>query len=271
MSKRRSLSRLGQKMFRNRSKSADRTGKRQNSKDRARADHFMFDYDLSNVCNHLDALMNASRYGNTDLIYKLYIHHVDLKMTDESGNTAMHVAVMNSQQKIVRMLVVLCAPNEIWKVKNNNGLTSTDLVTDDKIRADFQLLDNPPSPAPEGFVDVDNQYNDMLVEQKKTWKPEERVLLALDGGGIRAVITIQMLIHLDHMLDAHLVDIVDDLAGTSCGGVIALLLSTNSWFLFFVGFWLPDILNQGYAIYRHGVCRQLQYRSKGWKLLVFGV
>ncbi|CAI2303557.1 unnamed protein product [Caenorhabditis sp. 36 PRJEB53466] len=213
-------------MFRNRSKSND--SKRQSSKDRARADHFTFDYDLSNVCNHLEALMNASRYGNTDLIYKLYVHHIDLKMTDESGNTAMHVAVMNNQQKVVRMLVVLCAPFEIWKVKNGNGLTSIELCTDEKIRADFHNLDSPPSPAPDGFVDVDHYYNDLLVEGKKTWKEEERVLLSLDGGGIRAVITIQMLIHIDQMLDGKLVEKIDDVAGTSCGGVIALLLSTNN-------------------------------------------
>ncbi|CAP31070.2 Protein CBG12023 [Caenorhabditis briggsae] len=217
MSRRRSLSRFGRKvMFRNRSKSNDRS-KRQKSKDRGRAPPISFDYDLSNVVNHLEALMNAARYGNTDLLYKLYIHHIDLKMTDETGNTAMHVAVMNNQKKIVRMLVVLCAPCKIWKVKNNNG-----------IREDFAGLDNPPSPIPEGFVDVDSHYNDLLVKEKKTWKPEERVLLSLDGGGIRAVITIQMLIHIDNMLDGKLVEKIDDMAGTSCGGVITLLLSTNN-------------------------------------------
>ncbi|PIC51344.1 hypothetical protein B9Z55_001890 [Caenorhabditis nigoni] len=199
MSRRRSLSRFGRKvMFRNRSKSNDRS-KRQKSKDRGRAQPISFDYDLSNVVNHLEALMNAARYGNTDLLYKLYIHHIDLKMTDETGNTAMHVAVMNNQQKIVRI-----------------------------IREDFAGLDNPPSPIPEGFVDVDSHYNDLLVKEKKTWKPEERVLLSLDGGGIRAVITIQMLIHIDNMLDGKLVEKIDDMAGTSCGGVITLLLSTNN-------------------------------------------
>ncbi|CAL2029409.1 unnamed protein product [Caenorhabditis brenneri] len=223
MSRRRSLSRFGRKvMFRNRSKSNDRS-KGNNSKDRSRADPISFDYDLSNVCNHLEALMNAARYGNTDLLYKLYIHHIDLKMTDETGNTAMHVAVMNGQQKIVRMLVVLCAPCKIWKIKNNNGLTSTELI-----REDFNNLDNPPSPIPDGFVDVDSHYNDILVKEKKTWKNEERVLLSLDGGGIRAVITIQMLIHIDNMLDGKLVEKIDDMAGTSCGGVITLLLSTNN-------------------------------------------
>ncbi|PIC51343.1 hypothetical protein B9Z55_001890 [Caenorhabditis nigoni] len=203
MSRRRSLSRFGRKvMFRNRSKSNDRS-KRQKSKDRGRAQPISFDYDLSNVVNHLEALMNAARYGNTDLLYKLYIHHIDLKMTDETGNTAMHVAVMNNQQKIVRMQF-------------------------SRIREDFAGLDNPPSPIPEGFVDVDSHYNDLLVKEKKTWKPEERVLLSLDGGGIRAVITIQMLIHIDNMLDGKLVEKIDDMAGTSCGGVITLLLSTNN-------------------------------------------
>nr|pir hypothetical protein D1037.5 - Caenorhabditis elegans [Caenorhabditis elegans] len=247
MPRERSLSNLGRKvMFRYRSKSNDR-GKRQNSKDRARADHMAFDYDLSvitwlqnlrflisrycrseNVCNHLEALMNAARYGNTDLLYKLYIHHIDLRMTDETGNTAMHVAVMNNQQKIVRMLVVLCAPCQIWKIKNNNGLTSTELCTDKKISEDFKSLDNPPSPSPGAFVDVDSEYNNVLASEKKQWKPEERVLLALDGGGIRAVITIQMLIHIDYLLGGKLVEKLDDIAGTSCGGVITLLLSTNN-------------------------------------------
>ncbi|KAF1770383.1 hypothetical protein GCK72_002201 [Caenorhabditis remanei] len=212
MSRRRSLSRFGRKvMFRNRSKSNDRS-KRQNSKERGRAERISFDYDLSNVCNHLEALMNAARYGNTELLYKLYIHHIDLRMTDETGNTAMHVAVMNSQQKIVRMLVV----------------TNVVTVESFRIRDDLNGLDNPPSPVPDGFVDVDSHYNNLLVKEKKLWKDEERVLLSLDGGGIRAVITIQMLIHIDHMLDGKLVEKIDDLAGTSCGGVITLLLSTNN-------------------------------------------
>lgn len=102
------------------------------------------------------------------------------------------------------------------------------------MRADFDALNNPPAPTPDGFVDVDSHYNDLLVDGKKTWKDEERVLLSLDGGGIRAVITIQMLIHIDHMLDGKLVEKIDDVAGTSCGGVIALLLSTNSEHIMFM-------------------------------------
>uniref|UniRef100_A0A1I7TK85 PNPLA domain-containing protein n=1 Tax=Caenorhabditis tropicalis TaxID=1561998 RepID=A0A1I7TK85_9PELO len=199
-------------MFRNRSKSNDRS-KRNNSKDRSRADPITFDYDLSNVCNHLEALMNAARYGNTDLLYKLYIHHIDLKMTDETGNTAMHVAVM--VEKYVKKSQILV--REIFRTVNK-----------EQIREDFNSLDNPPSPTPDGFIDVDSYYNDILVREKKKWKNEERVLLSLDGGGIRAVITVQMLIHIDHMLDGKLVEKIDDMAGTSCGGVITLLLSTNN-------------------------------------------
>ncbi|CAB3404575.1 unnamed protein product [Caenorhabditis bovis] len=200
MSSKKSLS----KMFRKRSKNSSQE-KRQNPRERAKAEQFMTDYDLS-----------------------LYIHHIDLKMTDESGNTAMHVAVMNCQQKVCRMLIVLCAPYQIWKVQNKAGLTSLDLCTDEKIREDLMSLEPVLEKTQEGFVNVDDHFNDVLVESKKSWEPNERVLFALDGGGIRAVITMQILIHIDNMLNGKLVDYIDDIGGTSCGGVISLLISSKN-------------------------------------------
>ncbi|CAI5453111.1 unnamed protein product [Caenorhabditis angaria] len=229
-SKKKPFSKLRSKItFRKRSKSSEATSSdRSSSAQRAREQHLSVEYDLSNACIHLEALMNAARFGNADLMYQLYLNNVDLKMTDDTGNNACHLAVMNHQQKIVRMIIVLCAPFPIWKQKNNSGNLPIELATDEKTIEDLTALDKPKIKCPLVQVsNVDSIFNDRLVKGKTKWEPNERVLFALDGGGVRALITIQMLIHLNALLDSKLVEKIDDFGGTSCGGVIALLLATN--------------------------------------------
>ncbi|KAH9502061.1 85/88 kDa calcium-independent phospholipase A2 [Dermatophagoides farinae] len=50
-------------------------------------------------------------------------------------------------------------------------------------------------------------------------------LLCLDGGGIRGLILIQLLCHLERITNKRIAEIFDWIAGTSTGGILALLLS----------------------------------------------
>ena len=57
--------------------------------------------------------------------------------------------------------------------------------------------------------------------------PERFQILALDGGGAKALFTAQVLARLEEDLDVRVVDSFDLIAGTSAGGIIALALGAG--------------------------------------------
>lgn len=52
-------------------------------------------------------------------------------------------------------------------------------------------------------------------------------LLSLDGGGIRGLILIQVLSYLENIVNKPTVELFDWIAGTSTGGILALLLASG--------------------------------------------
>uniref|UniRef100_A0A1I7X4F9 PNPLA domain-containing protein n=1 Tax=Heterorhabditis bacteriophora TaxID=37862 RepID=A0A1I7X4F9_HETBA len=80
-------------------------------------------------------------------------------------------------------------------------------------------------------TDIHTRWNDDLVESVKQWNEGSKVLMSLDGGGVRVLIVTQILLFLDGELGNTLADRVDWLAGTSCGGIIALMMSSGHIFV----------------------------------------
>ncbi len=69
----------------------------------------------------------------------------------------------------------------------------------------------------------------MTKERKEAFKklnidPNDRIILSLDGGGMRGILTIQLLKKLEEVAGIPCYDLVDMVAGTSTGGIIAGLL-----------------------------------------------
>jgi len=58
-------------------------------------------------------------------------------------------------------------------------------------------------------------------------KPENRALLSLDGGGIRGIMTLQLLKKLEEVAGIPCYELFDMVAGTSTGGIIAGLIATG--------------------------------------------
>lgn len=54
-----------------------------------------------------------------------------------------------------------------------------------------------------------------------------RAILALDGGGIRGILTLQLLKALEEEAQAPCYEIFDMVSGTSTGGIIAGLIATK--------------------------------------------
>ena len=59
-------------------------------------------------------------------------------------------------------------------------------------------------------------------------KPSHRVILSLDGGGIRGIMTIELLRKLEEVAEAPCHEFVDMVAGTSTGGIIAGLIAKQN-------------------------------------------
>lgn len=71
--------------------------------------------------------------------------------------------------------------------------------------------------------------DNMPAERKKAFKklnidPSDRIILSLDGGGMRGILTIQLLKKLEEVAEIPCYDLVDMVAGTSTGGIIAGLV-----------------------------------------------
>lgn len=71
--------------------------------------------------------------------------------------------------------------------------------------------------------------DEMSAERKKAFKklnidPSDRIILSLDGGGMRGILTIQLLKKLEEVAGVPCYDLVDMVAGTSTGGIIAGLV-----------------------------------------------
>ena len=91
-----------------------------------------------------------------------------------------------------------------------------------------------------------------------------RKLLALDGGGIRGVLSLQILAEIEKLLiaksgraDYRLADYFDYVAGTSTGGIIAAGIAVGMSVREILDFYL----NNGAAMFdKAGILRRLQYQ-----------
>ncbi|KHJ93012.1 phospholipase, patatin family [Oesophagostomum dentatum] len=118
------------------------------------------------------------------------------------------------------MVVVLVSPVRIWEVKNKAGLTAEDLTTEKRIKEDLQSLKKEEV----RVEDEITRWNDKLIRNATDWKKNGKVLLALDGGGIKSLVIAQILLCLEYEMGVDLVTRLDWIAGTSSGGIAALML-----------------------------------------------
>ena len=57
--------------------------------------------------------------------------------------------------------------------------------------------------------------------------PDHRLILSLDGGGIRGILTLQMLKKIEEIAGIPCFELFDMVAGTSTGGIIAGLIASG--------------------------------------------
>lgn len=189
-----------------------------------------------------------------ECVVALLCRNADPDLADFEGNTPLHLAVKLSSIPIIQCLAIFGANLDIL---NNNGQSPRHLITKDQepkllyilhavgakrclpgaidctdgCRADGTFDGIPPTPV----IGPANRevLNQMLAVAgmetcTKTNNEQKKArLLCLDGGGIRGLILIQILLELERQLGMPVNNCFDWIAGTSTGGILALGLASG--------------------------------------------
>ncbi|KAI5637886.1 ankyrin repeats (many copies) domain-containing protein [Phthorimaea operculella] len=194
--------------------------------------------------------------GRLECAIALVSRGAELNIGDKEGNTPLHLAVKQSNIAIVQALVVFGADLE---QVNNAGFTPRHTVpiemsnsNFDKIlyilhavgakrcpqdvtgcgagcsaRGDYNGVPPPPIPGAATRDTISQMLSVAAMERAACMDASQKQgrLLCLDGGGIRGLVLIQILISLEEVIGKPIIHCFDWVAGTSTGGILALALS----------------------------------------------
>ncbi|KAI8426055.1 hypothetical protein MSG28_005021 [Choristoneura fumiferana] len=146
--------------------------------------------------------------GRLDCATALLSRGADHSITDNEGNTPLHLAVKQTNISIVEALIIFGVDLEAL---NNAGYTARHLMfcRSSGVRAGLlptRGLQRGPPPHR---------------------APLRHALLCLDGGGIRGLVLVQILINLEAAIGRPIIHCFDWVAGTSTGGILALALASG--------------------------------------------
>ncbi|CAH1987400.1 unnamed protein product [Acanthoscelides obtectus] len=187
-----------------------------------------------------------------DCVVALLSRQADADIGDKDGNRPLHLAVKTGNQSIIQALIVFGVDLDVL---NNAGETARHLMTKDQeakllyylaaVGARRCLPDvsgctdgcryngtyegiPPPKPIGPTNREVLNLMLSVATMEVASSKypdgkfPKHGRLLCLDGGGIRGLVLVQMLLELEKIIGKPMTHCFDWLAGTSTGGILAL-------------------------------------------------
>ncbi|VEN62812.1 unnamed protein product [Callosobruchus maculatus] len=166
----------------------------------------------------------AVKIGSTSIIQALIVFGVDIDALNNAGETARHIMTKDQEAKLLYYLAAIgarrCHPDV-------TGCT-------DGCRYDGTYEGIPPQkpigPTNREVLNLMLSVAAMDVASSKYPDgklPKHGRLLCLDGGGIRGLVLVQMLLELENMIGKPMSHCFDWLAGTSTGGILALGIATG--------------------------------------------
>ncbi|KRZ72137.1 85/88 kDa calcium-independent phospholipase A2 [Trichinella papuae] len=207
-----------------------------------------FDVNVKNKAGQTALHVHTSS-GKLDCVLALYYKGANVNIVDNNGNTCLHIAVANANELLVKALLVFGAdPNAVncegetprhiaamlppdvsqqfvrylvingalpCQISNDSSLNHKKFCTEfnvEEIPLTEEKLDFE-------FADFEDSKKYVLENLKKG--QYFSVMITIDGGGIRGLIALQILIELEKRLKAPIYNYVDWTAGTSTGGLIA--------------------------------------------------
>ncbi|KAE8300502.1 85/88 kDa calcium-independent phospholipase A2 [Larimichthys crocea] len=159
------------------------------------------------------ALHILTRKGRFEAAMVLLTHGANANLKGQDGNTALHLAMKMDHIELIKALIVFGADVEIH---NDLGETPGLIAArTSKGFEDIMFVGAAVSAMNRGMSEVDGTKMDTNKMDR---------LLCLDGGGIKGLVLIQMLIALEREAGRPTRELFDWVAGTSTGGILALAI-----------------------------------------------
>uniref|UniRef100_A0A672SDJ5 phospholipase A2 n=1 Tax=Sinocyclocheilus grahami TaxID=75366 RepID=A0A672SDJ5_SINGR len=156
-----------------------------------------------------------TKRGRFEAAMTLLTHGADPNIKGQDGNTALHLAMKLDHMDLIKALMVFGADVEVHNdLGETPGLIAARTSKGERerdVRLDTQLKAN---------RTVANVFKLFL----NFWLHSVTELLCLDGGGIKGLVLIQMLIALEKEAGRPIRELFDWVSGTSTGGILALAI-----------------------------------------------
>uniref|UniRef100_A0A3P9LZW9 phospholipase A2 n=1 Tax=Oryzias latipes TaxID=8090 RepID=A0A3P9LZW9_ORYLA len=159
------------------------------------------------------ALHILTKKGRFEAAMVLLTHGANANLKGQEGNTALHLAMKMDHMDLIKALIVFGADVEIY---NDLGETPGLIAArTSKGFEDILYVGAAMGAMGRGLTEIDGP-------RSKKRKMDQ--LLCLDGGGIKGLVLIQMLIALEKEAGRPTRELFDWVAGTSTGGILALAI-----------------------------------------------
>ncbi|GAB5574246.1 85/88 kDa calcium-independent phospholipase A2 isoform X3 [Prionailurus iriomotensis] len=230
------------------------------------------------------ALHVAVMRNRLDCVMALLTYGANANARGEHGNTPLHLAMSKDNVEMIKALIVFGAevdtPNDLGETpafiasKISKLVTRKTLLTLLKnVGADHRLPLTQGAPS-EHLNNLELQDIMHISRARKpafilsSMRDEKRThdhLLCLDGGGVKGLIIIQLLIAIEKASGVATKDLFDWVAGTSTGGILALAIlhSKSMAYMRSVYFRMKDEVFRGSRPYESGPLEEFLKREFG--------